>query len=246
MNAEQGIDVTQAREAVSGRGVLIAIDGPSGSGKSTVSKQVAKDLGIAFLDTGAMYRALTWYALENGVDVESVEALLVAADEMDFHFEGTVDDPHFFVRGQDVTLALRSEPVVKAVSTVAGHIPVRNWMAKEQRKQMLRSRGNGRGMVAEGRDITTVVCPDADVRVLLVADADARIRRRTLEVYGQVNEELLAKTADLVSGRDQIDSKVSTFMEAAEGVTTVDSSDMTIREVVDTVIQMAVDACAEE
>ena len=240
---EQDAYLTSVRKAVEGRGILIAVDGPSGSGKSTVSKQVAKDLEIAFLDTGAMYRALTWDALQHGVDITDVDALLAAADRMDFQFEGTVDDPHFFVRGQDVTHALRSEDVVKAVSTVAGHIPVRNWMATEQRKQMLRSRENGYGMIAEGRDITTVVCPDADVRVLLVADEGARIRRRTLEVYGEVNDELLARTAELVSGRDEIDSKVSDFMEAGEGVSTIDSSNMTIQDVVDAVVDLAVSAC---
>lgn len=219
-------------------GVLVAIDGPAGSGKSTVSKLVAKRLGLAFLDTGAMYRGLTLACLRAGIPLDSVDLVLEEADKMNFRFEGTVDEPRFYLGEDEVTVQIRESLVAANVSTVAGLIPVRNWMALEQRRQMLTARDSGAGMVAEGRDITTVVCPDADVRVLLVASPDARIRRRTLEMYGEVTAELLEKTRALVEGRDQIDSRVSEFLEPAEGVTVIDSSNMTIDEVVDTVIGM--------
>lgn len=225
---------------VSGSGVLVGIDGPSGSGKSTVSKKVADRLGIAFLDTGSMYRALTWYCLENGIDPSDTIHVLQGAGQMDYAFTGTAADPHFFVGGSEVTGELRSSAVVQQVSVVAGLIPVRQWMAKEQRRLMMEARETGRGMVAEGRDVTTVVCPEADVRVLLTADAEARVRRRTLEVHGLVTPELIEQTRVLVEGRDEIDSRVSEFLKPAEGVTVINSSAMTVEQVVDEVIRMTI------
>lgn len=229
-------EVADLREAVAGRGLLIGIDGPSGSGKSTVSKRIATDLGLSFLETGAMYRALTWKCLTSGVDVGDPTAVLEEADELAFESVGTVANPKFLVGGEDVTNALRSVDVAAKVSVVAGYIPVRNWMARAQREEMLRARYDGRGMIAEGRDVTTVVCPDADVRILLLADPEARLRRRVLETYGHVTEDLLEQTRELVSGRDETDSKVSSFLEAAPGVIAVDSSAKSVDEVVEVVI----------
>lgn len=223
------------RKRANGQGILVAVDGPSGSGKSTVSREVARDLNLAFLETGAMYRALTWLCLRDGVDLTSAEAVLHAAARLNFQSIGSVDEPAFLVSGANVTQALRSTDVAANVSTVASHIPVRQWMAAEQRRQMLRARSQGNGMIAEGRDITTVVCPDADVRVLLVADPEARLKRRVLETYGEVTPELLEKTRSLVNGRDAIDSKVTSFMDPAPGVVTIDSSEMTIPQVVEEV-----------
>lgn len=235
----ENVETAEIREAIRGRGILIAVDGPSGSGKSTVSKRVATDLQIAFLETGAMYRALTWLCRQAGVDLADPDAVLAAADGLDFASVGTVEEPRFLVGGQDVTEDLRSTEVAAAVSTVAGYIPVRQWMAREQRKQMLLAREDGRGMIAEGRDVTTVVCPDADVRVLLLADPEARLRRRVLETFGEVTPELMEQTRVLVEGRDETDSKVSAFLEAAPGVVTVDSSDKTIADVTDEVVALA-------
>ncbi len=226
------------KNRVAGRGVLIAVDGPSGSGKSTVSKRVATALGIAFLETGAMYRALTWLCMEDGVDLGDAAAVLAKADDLHFSSVGTVENPCFMVGERDVTEALRSVEVAGNVSVVAGYIPVRKWMAQEQRRQMLAARQDGRGMIAEGRDITTVVCPDADVRVLLLADPEARLRRRVMETYGRVTRELMDKTRVLVSGRDEVDSKVSAFMEPATGVVAIDSSDKSVDQVEDEVMEL--------
>lgn len=231
MKVKYGEGALGFRNLVAGRGILIGIDGPSGSGKSTVSKRIATALGIGFLETGAMYRALTWLCLDRGIDLADPAAVLAAADELRFSSVGTVEEPCFLVGHQDVTEALRSLEVAGNVSTVAGYIPVRNWMAEEQRRQMLEARADGRGMIAEGRDITTVVCPDADVRVLLLADPEARLRRRVLETYGEVTPELMDQTRILVSGRDEEDSKVSSFLEAAPGVVAIDSSGLSIDEV---------------
>ncbi len=235
------MSVEALREAVAGRGLLVAIDGPSGSGKSTVSKRIAADLNLAFLETGAMYRALTWLCMSNEVDLGNPEAVLKLADELEFSSVGTVAEPKFLVGDEDVTEALRSVEVAAAVSVVAGYIPVRNWMANSQRREMLKAKETGRGMIAEGRDITTVVCPDADVRILLLADSEARLKRRVLETYGKVTPELLDATRELVSGRDATDSLVSSFLEPAPGVIPIDSSNLSIEGVVDSVFDQVVD-----
>ncbi len=217
-------------------GLLVAIDGPAGSGKSTVSKRVAQRLSIAFLDTGAMYRALTLACLTEGVPLDDVEAVLRVAEGMDFRFEGSPSKPRFLLGSEDVTAQIRSELVSQNVSTIASLLPVRAWMASEQRRQMLAAKESGQGMVAEGRDITTVVCPDADVRVLLLADPSARIRRRALELYGTVTPELYERTRRMLASRDSKDAEVSQFMEPAEGVSVIDSSDLTVEQVVERVV----------
>ncbi len=221
---------------------LVAIDGPAGSGKSTVSKMLAKRLGYAFLDTGAMYRALTLQCLRAGVPLDDPELVLDQADTMDFSFSVTASGPQFYLGDQEVTADIRGDEVAANVSAVARLIPVRQWMAREQRRQMLSSRDKGVGMVAEGRDTTTVVCPEADVRVLLVASDEARVARRAQETHGKVTPELLAATRALVLDRDESDSEVSQFMSPAPGVSVIDSSDLTVNEVVDQLVAKVYEA----
>jgi cytidylate kinase len=220
-------------------GILVAIDGPSGSGKSTVAKLVAKELGISYLDTGAMYRALTWLCFERGIDLSDEQSVRESADELDFSMVQGADGPRFFAGEVDVTSVIREPKIAEGVPVVARNIPVRKWMASEQRRLMLDARENGTGMVAEGRDITTVVCPEADVRVLLVADEEERLRRRTIELYGKETPELLEATRAQIGDRDASDAKVSDFLEAAEGVVTIDSSHQSIEQVVSQVIGLA-------
>ena len=211
---------TQRRDAISRVGITIAIDGPAGSGKSTVSKALATRLGIGYLDTGAMYRALTWYCLDEGIDLEDTAAVAAAADRMPLRL---VSDP--------------SEPrIALAIKHISTTLDVRAWMATEQRRRMMEAREQGSGMIAEGRDITTVVCPDADVRVLLLADQEARLRRRTLELYGDATEEHMEIVRAQVEGRDKADSQVSEFMVAAPGVETVDSTGLDVEGVCEAVL----------
>lgn len=217
---------------VSGPGVLVAIDGPSGSGKSTAAKHLARLAQIDYLDTGAMYRALALSCLEAGVDLVDAAAVVAVAKKMDFRTGGTVDSPKFYLGTQDVTAALRAEEVVEIVSTVAAHPELREWMVQEQRSIMLQARSEGRGMVAEGRDVGTVVCPEADVRILLSADPEVRLRRRTQELYGKVTPELLDSTRQAVHDRDMRDSQVSNFTEPVQGVVQIDSTDLSLDEVV--------------
>lgn len=222
-------------------GVLVAIDGPSGSGKSTVAKRVAEALRIGYLDTGAMYRALTWLALEEGINLDDEDAVRALADRLDLEMEGTGQDFTVRVRGKDITQAIRTPEVAENVAAVARNLQVRAWMANEQRRQMLGARAQGSGMAAEGRDITTVVCPEADVRVLLLASEEARLRRRTLELHGEVTPETLAATRAQIVDRDRSDATVSEFFEPAAGVSVIDSSNLNVDEVVARVLQLAGD-----
>lgn len=225
-------------------GVLVAIDGPSGSGKSTVSKRVARELGIGYLDTGAMYRALTWFCLEEDVDLEDHPAVLQAAEAMSFRMLADPDSPQFFVGETEVTAAIRTPRVANSVALVARNLLVRKWMASEQRRLLLESRTNGAGIVAEGRDITTVVCPEADVRILLLASEETRLRRRTLELYGEITEENLAATEAQIGARDRSDATVSQFLDPAPGVVAIDSSRSSIDEVVAQIVGMITDTVA--
>lgn len=224
--------------AIAKVGVTIAIDGPAGSGKSTVSKLLADELGIGYLDTGAMYRSLTWYALEQGVSLEDQDAVAALADEMPLRMDPNPHDPHYWVGDTEVTAAIRESRISEQIMAVSTNLSVRRWMAVEQRRRMLEAAQSGSGMIAEGRDITTVVFPDANVRVLLLADSGARLERRTRELHGEVTPELLEKTRVQIEERDRRDSSVSEFMTPADGVNVVDSSGLDIDGVVQAVLEL--------
>lgn len=215
--------------------LVVAIDGPSGSGKSSVSRRVARRFGLAYLDTGAMYRALTWWCLEQGVDVRDVAAVAALMDDLPLTMGTDPAGPSVHVAGHDVGTAIRETRVSEQVSAVATNLKVRARMRELQRRLIAQSPA---GTVAEGRDITTVVAPDADVRVLLTASEQARLERRARELHGHAEPEAIAATRDQVVRRDRDDSTVSQFVRAADGVVTIDSSSLTLDEVVDTVVAL--------
>ncbi len=205
--------------------VLIAIDGPAGSGKSSVSKQVARDLGFGYLDTGAAYRALAWAVLEGRFALEN----LAESDlESEFNYEISVDPDDYWVRVgvDDVTSAIRESRVAEFVSNVARIQPVRDYMKLLTHAIV---QGSERaGVIVEGRDITTVVAPDAPVRLLLSASEEVRLKRRSAELSAQE----ASKVRRQVSERDQNDSKVVDFMTPAEGVILVDSTELNFEQTV--------------
>ncbi|WP_326502419.1 (d)CMP kinase [Rothia nasimurium] len=211
--------------------IVIAIDGPSGSGKSSVSKAVARHYGLEYLDTGAMYRALTWYCLDTRVDTADAAALVSAARSFPYVQGTSPDEEVIEVGGVDVREAIREPRISEAVSAVASNMEVRQILIDLQRDFIARAKT---GMVAEGRDITTVVAPDADARVLLTASEEVRLARRGLQLGGTQNSEQLAAQ---VSARDAKDSKVTSFTEAAEGVALVDSSELNFEETIAAVIE---------
>ncbi|MDT0190330.1 (d)CMP kinase [Rothia terrae] len=216
--------------------LVIAMDGPSGSGKSSVAKAVAQHFGLAYLDTGAMYRALTWYCLQQQVDLTDADAVLAAAQNFPLSQGTTADVEMIEVDGVDVVEAIREPRISENVSAIASNRGVRDLLINMQRDAI---KNSGYRMVAEGRDITTVVAPDADARILLTASEKVRLARRGLQLGGTQNNEQLAQQ---VSARDAKDSKVNNFTEAAEGVTLVDSSDLNFEETIDAVIKAVEEA----
>jgi cytidylate kinase len=217
--------------------LVIAVDGPSGSGKSSVSRAVAERLGLRYLDTGAMYRAVTWWTLEQDVDLgdpASAPAVAELARTIPLEMGETPSSTQLLVDGQDVSAAIREPRISGAVSAVATNLAVREELVRRQREIAARDGG----IVIEGRDITTVVAPDADVRVLLTANEQARLARRALEVHGSDDQTAIEQTRDHVVLRDAVDSTVATFTEAADGVTVVDSSALSFEETVEAVLSL--------
>jgi cytidylate kinase len=218
--------------------LVVAVDGPSGSGKSSVSREVARRLGLAFLDTGAMYRALTWWCLERGIDLADADAVAAASRALPLEMGTDPDAPTVAVDGTDVSAAIRATAISERVSRVATNLQVRAELLRRQRELL---RASPRGTVAEGRDITTVVAPDADVRLLLTASEQARLERRARELHGVTDADALAATRDQVVRRDRDDSTVSQFTVAADGVVTVDSSALSLEQVVEVVLGLVRD-----
>ncbi|SCC50899.1 cytidylate kinase [Arthrobacter sp. NIO-1057] len=209
--------------------LVIAIDGPSGSGKSSVSKAVARALGAAYLDTGAMYRAITYSVLADGTDLSDATAIAQAVRDAQLEISVDPDAELVKIGGVDVTTAIREPRISEQVSTVATNLDARAELVRRQQEII---KANAR-IVAEGRDITTVVAPDANARILLTASEEARLRRRGLQLGGSQNDEQLATQ---VLARDAKDSTVVNFTQAADGVMTVDSSDLDFEQTIAAVL----------
>jgi CMP/dCMP kinase len=219
---------------------VVAIDGPAGSGKSSVSRAAARELGFDYQDTGAAYRALAWSCIANGVDLADVNSVIAVLP--DFGYQIGTDPDDYFVRvdGIDVTDDIREPPVSAAVSSVAKVPAVREFMVDLFRGIIADSEKPG--IVVEGRDITTVVAPDARVRILLTASEQVRIGRRSAELTGESAE----STARQLSSRDAQDSKVVDFLNAADGVTTLDSTDLDFDQTVAAVVALVREAQLNE
>jgi len=225
---------------IEARPLVIAVDGPSGSGKSSVSREVARRLGLEYLDTGAMYRAATWSVIEAGIDpADPQQADAVAEHVRNLDLSMTTDPaaPGVHVAGHDVAAAIRETRISTIVSKVATNLDVRAEMLRRQRELIAAGRdGANAGCVAEGRDITTVVAPDADVRLLLTASEAARLARRAKELHGSADAASVEATRDQIVRRDVDDSTVSNFEVAADGVLHLDSSALDFEQTVDAVL----------
>lgn len=225
--------------------VVVAIDGPSGSGKSTVSRRVAEALSARYLDTGAMYRATAVWCLRSGVDLENLEAVASAVAEMPLRMVTDPAAPAVMLADDDIEEAIRASEVSRVVSLVATNQKVRAELIARQRAIIAEAVADGVSIVAEGRDITTVVAPDATARILLTAREDVRLARRALQNTGSSDAETLAATHDEVVRRDRDDSTVASFLTAADGVTTIDGSDLDLPQVIAAVLDVVDAAVAQ-
>ena len=227
-------------------GITIAIDGPAGSGKSTVSRLVAEALDGGFLDTGAMYRAIAWACLEDGVDLADREAVARVAEGIDLDLGTDPAGATVVVAGTDITAAIREQRISQQVSAVATNTLVRPILQRRQREVLFSTAAERGFCVAEGRDTTTVVAPDARVRVLLTASDEERMRRRAAELGLEDTEETRERMADQVLRRDRDDSSVSEFLTAAEGVEQIDTTGLGIEDVVEKVLMLVAAAEAAD
>jgi cytidylate kinase len=225
--------VTQRPGVPATGSIVIAIDGPSGSGKSTVARGVAAALTYRYVDTGAMYRALTWLALDRGVDLHDARALAALVEAAELVLSTDPAAPTIAVAGTDVTSAIRTPEVTAAVSAVSAVPELRATLVRRQRAELA-----GGAVVVEGRDIGTTVAPDAEVKIFLTADPEARAQRRGAELAGtQVDATTVASTRQQLLRRDEADStrQASPLAQASDALV-IDSTDLTAAEVVERVL----------
>ncbi|ARF71780.1 (d)CMP kinase [Streptomyces sp. NPDC012600] len=212
--------------------VIVAIDGPSGTGKSSTSKAVAAKLGLSYLDTGAQYRAITWWMLNNGIDVTSPAEIATAAAKPVIVSGTDPTGPTITVDGEDASGPIRTQEVTSQVSAVSAVPEVRTIITELQRTIAAGARG---GIVVEGRDIGTTVLPDADLKIFLTASPEARAARRSGEVKGSD----LAATREALIKRDAADSgrKTSPLAKADDAVE-VDTTELTLQQVIECVVTL--------
>lgn len=215
--------------------MIIAIDGPAASGKSTVAKAVATRLGIHYLDTGAMYRAVAWLALERGIapdDATLVPALAVEHPVTFAYTDGAPLPTAVYIAGHDVTRGVRSPEVDANVSAVASIAAVRHALVAQQRQL-----AGERDTVVEGRDIGTVVFPQAEVKVFLTASADERARRRQIDLSGAGHAVDQTEVRDRLERRDHLDStREASPLGQADDAELLDTTGLTVDEVVDAIV----------
>lgn len=218
--------------------LVVAVDGTSGSGKSSTSRGVADRLGLRYLDTGAMFRAMTWWMLRQGVDVHDAAAVAARCAEPAIVSGTDPLAPAITVDGTDVAVAIRQDDVTAAVSPVSTVPEVRTRLLELQREVIARDGADG-GIVVEGRDIGSVVAPDAPVKVYLSADPGARAARRAAEQGGGD----LAATQESLLSRDRIDSGRATApLTMADGAVHIDTTGHTLEEVIGLVVALVQDA----
>lgn len=220
--------------------MIVAIDGPAGAGKSTVARRVARRLGAAYLDTGAMYRAIAWLAGQRGIAPADGEALAALARANPVQIVPTEDGDRVSIAGRDVTAEIRHPQVSAQVSEVSAHPGVRAEVVAAQRALL-----DSGEWVSDGRDVGSTVCPGAEVKVFLTASLEERARRRRDELAARGLELSLERVVEDVRRRDHIDShREASPMRVAEGAVVIDSSALKVDQVVERVLELAAQARA--
>lgn len=214
--------------------IAIAIDGPAGAGKSSISKVVANKLGYLYIDTGAMYRGVTWAVLDSHVDVNNQKEVEALLPSLDLTLEPTASACKVYVKGQDVTDLIRQQQINENVSTIASYKGVREYLV--ERQQAMAAVG---GVILDGRDIGSVVLPNAELKIYLTASVDARAKRRWLEVQDTSNEQPLEDIKKNVESRDEMDkNRDESPLVCVEDAIVVDSSNMTFDEAVKHILHL--------
>jgi len=209
---------------------VIAIDGPAGAGKSTIAKALANRLEFTYLDTGAMYRAVALLAIREGAD--DAEEVAGLARGMDLRFDPSPSGQRLIVNGEDFTDLIRTPEIGEAASALSTHSGIRRELVRRQQQMIAAGR-----MVLEGRDTTTVVCPDARLKVYLTASVGERARRRFQEFAGQPDSPTLLEIEESIASRDHRDStRKDSPLRVAEEAVVIDSDSMTADEVVEAVL----------
>ena len=222
--------------------IAIAIDGPAGAGKSSISKVVANELGYLYIDTGAMYRGVTWAVLDSHVNVNNQKDVESLLPSLDLTLEPTANACKVFVKGQDVTDLIRQQQINENVSTIASYKGVREYLV--ERQQAMAAVG---GVILDGRDIGSVVLPKAELKIYLTASVDARAKRRWLEVQGTSNEQSLEDIKKNVESRDEMDkNRDESPLVCVEDAIVVDSSNMTFDETVEHILHLVQERIYDE
>ncbi|CBK74546.1 cytidylate kinase [Butyrivibrio fibrisolvens 16/4] len=212
----------------------VAIDGPAGAGKSTIAKAIAKKLGYVYVDTGAMYRAMALYFLRSNISKDDEATISSVVDDISVSIKYEDGAQHVILNGEDVTGLIRTEEVGNMASATSVYGPVRTKLVALQQELAKTT-----DVIMDGRDIGTVVLPNADVKVFLTASVECRAKRRYDELVGKGLEADFDKIAKDIEERDYRDShREISPLKQAEDATLVDSSDMTIDEVVDAIIKL--------
>jgi CMP/dCMP kinase len=225
-------------------GLVIAVDGPSGSGKSSAARGAATRLGLAYLDTGAMYRALTWWMLEHNIDLSDTDTVVKHGVRLSLEIGTDPKGQPVVVDGIDVTAPIRSRRVSNAVSQVAAIPQIRHHLLTSQRRIIGQALAEAGGIVAEGRDIGTAVAPDAGVKVFLTASEHARAERRAAELAASAQPGKAGATpapaTDLTlreqSRRDQLDARQ---MQRAADAVEIDATDLSLDDVINLIVSLA-------
>jgi CMP/dCMP kinase len=219
--------------------VIVAVDGPAGSGKSSVCRGVAQRAQFRYLDTGAMYRAMTWAVLNAGVEPQDADAVLAVAKRTNVTSTTDPVSPAIAVDGFDVSEPIRSEEVTNAVSAVSAVPQVREILVAMQQAVVEAAVKDGVGIVVEGRDIGTVVLPNADLKIFLTADPAERARRRAKENHGDTNVEHVDQTKHALLARDHLDSsRAVSPLKMASDARELDTTHLGLAEVIDAVLDL--------
>lgn len=224
------------------RPLVVAVDGPAGSGKSSVCRGTAARLSWHYLDTGAMYRAMTWAVLDAGLDPNDAEAVANFAKKPDIASGTNPYQPTIEVDGTDVADAIREDRITSAVSAVSAVPRVRQILVQKQRDAAQTALRSGTGIVVEGRDITTVVLPNAHLKIFLTADPEVRAQRRARELAdgGAVAVEVVQATEAALAKRDQLDSSRQTSpLTKADDAIELDTSNLALDQVISKVVSYA-------